>query len=196
MTAPRFVSTTDPHLEQDLTADQKAIAAALSRVHTHRIGNSVRSIGIQWAVRLLQADAKARGPGAPERKRAILMITFNESRVWMPDEPLIQQLWSMDVALHAIAVPVDIHDLPMWTVKNPRIDNPQHIAKATGGDVGHGPQDIPDLVARIQSSYSLWYRAPAATHGEPRHISVELSDEAKKKSPGAEIRAREGYLAP
>ena len=191
-----IISTANPHLAQDLTADQKAIAAALNPIRLRGIGDSVRSLGIQWAVRLLQADAKARGEGAPERKRAILMITFNESHVWMPDDPLIQQLWSMDVALHAISVRVDIHDRPIWTVKDPRIDNPEHIAKATGGDVGHLPQDIPDLVARIESSYSLWYRAPAATHGELRHISVELSDEAKKKYPGAEIRAREGYIAP
>ncbi len=63
--------------------------------------------------------------------------------------------------------------------------------------MAHDPEkDLPDLVARIQSSYSLWYRAPAAKHGELRHVSVELSDEAKKRYPGAEIRAREGYVAP
>ncbi len=83
-----IVSTADPHLAQDLTTDQHAIAAARHPVPLRGLGGSVRSLGIQWdGAWLLQADAKARGPGAPERKRAILMITFTSCEGGCPMNP-------------------------------------------------------------------------------------------------------------
>ncbi len=130
-----IVSVGGPHLEQDLTADQKAIAAALDRLSLREIDVGSRSLGIQWAVRLLQADADARGEGAPERKRAILMITRVQSVVWAPDEPVIQQLWSMDAALHAIAVPVDYYRA---SVSNPRLE--QYAAYCQGHRRRCGPR--------------------------------------------------------
>lgn len=56
-------------------------------------------------------------------------------------------------------------------------------------------KSLPDVLAGIRSSYSLWYRAPEAVPGSKRRITVELSDTARMKHPGAEVRAREGYYA-
>ena len=102
------ISFAGPRVEQEFTSDQTAIAAALERA-AHGIPMIVaRSLPIQWAVWLLAAEAKKEGAdSAGERKRAILMVTKDDSRAWSPDEPVIRQLWSMDVALHVLIVSVD-----------------------------------------------------------------------------------------
>ncbi len=70
----------------------------------------------------------------------------------MPDEPLIQRLWSMDVALHAIVVRVDYYDPRRRMVLNQRLDNMEHIAKATGGDVAYDP---PEGSSRSRGSHPI-----------------------------------------
>lgn len=194
------LSFAGPRVEQEFTSDRAAIAAALKRA-AHSIPMIVvRSVPLQWAVWLLAADAKTpRAPNAGERKRAILMVTKDDSRPWSPDEPVIQQLWSVDAAVHVLVVPVDRRQ--NTGMLGPRIDNAEHIAKATGGDIvvdenGTLEKSLPDLLARIRSTYSLWYRIPESKSGQLRHITVELNDEAKKKYPDAQIKAREGYIAP
>ncbi len=193
------ISFAGPRVEQEFTSDQTAIAAALERAARSISTSTVRSLPLQWAVWLLAADAKtARANSAGERKRAILMVTKDDSRGWSPDEPVIQQLWSMDVALHVLIVPADRTRQQTF---GPRLDNAEHIAKATGGDIvvdekGTLEKTLPDLLRRIRSTYSMWYRVPESKSGELRHITVELNDEAKKKYPNAEIKAREGYIAP
>jgi len=70
-----------------------------------------------------------------------------------------------------------------------------HIATATGGGVVVLPtDDFPDFLARLRSSYSLWFHAHEAKPGTVRRITVELTEEAKKRHPGAEIQARKGYV--
>jgi Ca-activated chloride channel homolog len=193
------LSFAGPRVEQEFISDQTAVAAALERA-AHSVPMSmVRSLPLQWAAWLLAADAKtARANSVSERKRAILMVTKDDSRGWSPDELVIQQLWSMNVALHVLIVPAD---RTRQQIFGPRLDNSAHIAKATGGDVvvdekGTLEKSLPDLLARIRSTYSMWYRVPESKSGELRHITVELNDEAKKKYPNAEIKAREGYIAP
>jgi|KBSMisStandDraft_5_1062788.scaffolds.fasta_scaffold07942_6 VWFA-related protein len=195
------LSFTGPRVEQEFTSDRMAIAAALQRTSQGRpLMTFVRSLPLQWAAWLFAADAKTAGANsAGERKRAILMVTKDDSRAWSPDEPLIRQLWSMDVALHVVVVPVD--RFLINTLIGPRLDNAEHIARATGGDVvidekGSLETSVPDLLAGIRSTYSMWYRIPESKSGELRHITVELSDAAKKKYPNATIKAREGYIAP
>ncbi|MGH9647455.1 MAG: VWA domain-containing protein [Bryobacteraceae bacterium] len=190
---------TDPRLDQELTPDSKQIAAALERPRIAAFGGPRRFLAIQWALWLLQADMKSRPENTPERKRAILMLATNEVMSWYPDEPLIQGLWGTDIALNIIRIP-EPENRPVAISFGRsvfyRIDNVEHIAQATGGGVFTDPEKtFPNVLAEIQSSYSLWYRAPQAKPGDLRHITVELSDDAKKKYPGAAIRAREGYIA-
>ena len=193
------ISFGGPRVEQEFTSDQTAIAAALERAaHSPPLSLS-RALPLQWAAWLFAADVKTQSAaGAVERKRAILMVTKDDSRNWSPDEPVIQQLWSMDVALHVLVVPADRTRDQVFA---PRLDNMEHIARATGGDIvvdekGTLGKSLPDLLARIRSTYSMWYHVPESKSGELHHITVELNEEAKKKYPNAEIKAREGYIAP
>lgn len=190
---------TDPRLDQELTPDSQRIAAALERPRIAAFGGPRRFLAIQWALWLFQADLKSRAENSSERKRAILMLTTDEVMSWYPDEPLIQELWGTDIALNIIRIPEPEHRpvaISFGRSVFHRIDNVEHIAQATGGGVFTDPEkNFPNVLAETQSSYSLWYRAPAAKAGELRHITVELSEDAKKKYPGAGIRAREGYIA-
>lgn len=188
----------DPRLDQELTADPKEVAAALEKRRIAAYGGPRRTLAIQWAVWLFNADLKSRAENGGERKRAVLMLATDEVIFnWTPDEPTIQELWGTDVALNVIRIPQP--ENRRNTFGGPtfyRVDNPEHIAKATGGGVFDDPEkNFPKVLAGIQSSYSLWYRAPQAKPGDLRHITVELSEDAKQKYPGAEIRAREGYIA-
>jgi hypothetical protein len=78
---------------------------------------------------------------------------------------------------------------------NYRLFNMAHIAAETGGSTVFMPtDDFPDLLTRVGSSYSLWFRPPDAKPGTVRRITVELTEEAKQRHPGAEIQARKGYI--
>lgn len=194
-----------PQLELPLTSDATKIVDAMNRVTADLTpGGGIKPfLAIWWAIWLLQADARAEGTAGEEvsrRKRAILMLSrasyldLND-----PDDPLIRQLWEMDVSLHAMLFgKYETHpvDLPAANDVFYRIANVRHIAKATGGEaVPDTAKNLPDLLAGIRSSYSLWYRAPQVEAGSLRHITVELSEAAKRKYPGAVVRAREGYFA-
>jgi Ca-activated chloride channel homolog len=193
------ISLDGPRMEQEFTSDQTAVAAALERAAHSPPLSMTRALSLWWAGWLFAADAETQSAAsAVERKRAILMVTNDASQNWSPDELVIQQLWSRNVGLHLLVV-------PPHTVLNPlnglRLDNLDHIARATGGDIvvdtkGTFEKSIPDLLARIRSTYSMWYHVPESKSGELHHITVELNDEAKKKYPNAEIKARQGYIAP
>jgi hypothetical protein len=73
-----------------------------------------------------------------------------------------------------------------------------HVAEETGGEwtkVGQADETFSNMIERIRTRYMLSYHAPSAQPGTFRHITVNLSPEAKKKYPAAEIRTRSGYYA-
>ncbi len=187
-------------VELPLTSDRDQIQATLKKLSGSSVGGTQNSVGIQWAIWMLEADAKTAGNVPNDRKRAILLVTHDFRIGWEPDDPIIEQLWNMDVALHLIQIrPKRLPPLVFGTLP-PRVSNPRHIAEATGGEaivskIDSLQQAIPGLFDRIQSSYSMYYRAPQAKPGEQRRITVDLSDAAKQKYPGATIVARQGYIA-
>ncbi len=193
----------DPHLEQELTSDSKKVEDVLRRIPSGPTAFSNRLTAIRWAAWLLMADAHA-SANLDERKRAILMVTGQNREIWGEvDDPVIQLLWNANIAFNSIVIPrTGIPGKFTGRVRGPRIDNINEIAYLTGGEIVTDSdkealqKSLPDLLAHIQSSYSLWFSHSAeAKSGELRHIKVELSDEAKKKYPDAKITAREGYIA-
>lgn len=189
----------DPQIEQPLTSDHDAIAGALRRIGT-RSGPTVsgaHSMAIEWALRLL---AQARAKGEDSLRRSVV-LTVSSRGAGFParfnDEPAIFRLWEEDTVLSAIIAsgPQVIHQPLEPDTYGYRLDNLGHIAAETGGSVVWAPtDDFPDLLARARSSYSLWFRPVEAKPGTVRKITVELTDQAKKRHPGAEIQARKGYV--
>jgi VWFA-related protein len=200
----------DPHLDLPLSSDKDRIGEILQQPDPpYPPGAGTLSwLAVQWGLWLLDADAKKSDQGGGARKRAILMLarddgmSYDGNSAGYPDDLLIDPLWNLDAAFHAMLFgKVDRGhrigaDLPVARAPFYRIENMFHIAQATGGEVASGGEKgLPALLDRIRSTYSLWYRAPDALPGSLRHISVELSPEAKAKYRDATVQAREGYLA-
>jgi hypothetical protein len=54
-----------------------------------------------------------------------------------------------------------------------------------------------DTLARIRERYALYFYLPEGVRpGDVRSVGVELSDVARQRYPGAEVRYRRSYLAP
>jgi hypothetical protein len=76
--------------------------------------------------------------------------------------------------------------------------NVMHLAEDTGGEwvkAERADQSFNEMIERIRSRYLLAYHEPASTPGLFRHLSVALTEAAKKRYPLAELRARSGYYA-
>ena len=72
------------------------------------------------------------------------------------------------------------------------------IAEETGGEavkVERAGTAFREMIERLRTRYSLHYRAPEAEAGTFRRIRVALSEQARKRLPKAEVRARAGYNA-
>ena len=114
------------------------------------------------------------------------------------DEPTIFRLWEENTVLSAVLTLPGTGHLITSTEPDAlfyRMENMAHIAAETGGSVVYVPtDDFPDLLARVRSGYSLWFRPVEAKPGTVRRITVQLTEEAKKRHPGAEIQARKGYV--
>ena len=71
------------------------------------------------------------------------------------------------------------------------------LAEETGGEAVKADQpdvSFREIIERIRTRYSLAYHVPAyAIAGSLRHITVSLSDDARRRYPQAQIRARRGY---
>ena len=70
------------------------------------------------------------------------------------------------------------------------------IAQKTGGAALHSDEPgaaLSQMMHRIRSRYSLYYRMPDGTPGSFRTIRVELASGAVARFPGAHVSARRGY---
>jgi VWFA-related protein len=148
-------------------------------------------------------DAARHFLGQPRtnRRRAVLMITDNlgSSR----DERALPTFWEADAVLNGLIVPGmavrrRVLFLPVWLPPS-GIAGISDIAEKTGGDawkVGDPGSAFRQMIQRLRVRYSLHYEMPQAKPGERRTIEVELSPDAKRRYPGAGIRARSGYVVP
>ncbi len=171
-----------------------------------QIGNAVEDhdVGAGTAINVSVAAAaeymqkKAR----PEGRRAILILTDNLSiSNHFPDENVIRSLYGADTVLNAIVVGRAIRPGPAkaGVYQNPDFTPADvfKLAEQTGGEAVKADQpevSFREIIERIRTRYSLAYHVPEyAIAGSLRHISVTLSDDARKRYPLAEIRARRGY---
>jgi len=150
------------------------------------------------AAHYMQAHA---GPGG---RRAILILTDNLSMSYqLTDGQVIRELNKADTVFNAIVTGRAIRpDLPgpRALSTNPDLTpaNVFHLAEETGGEwvkAGEANATFTEMIDRIRSRYMLAYHEPEATPGAFRRITVNLSPEARKKYPSAELHTRTGYYA-
>jgi VWFA-related protein len=136
-------------------------------------------------------------------RRAILIVTDNLSLNYkVTDEDVIRELYAADAVLNAILIGKQKRPDPPrpGAYVNPDFTPSDvfKLAERTGGEAVESRkagESFQQMIERIRARYSLQYPAPAASPGGFRRIRVELSPEARRRHPGAVVRARAGYYA-
>ena len=148
------------------------------------------------AARYMQKHAGVEG------RRAILILTDNLSTSYrLTDGQVIRELNQADTVFNAIVTGHAIRPDPerAGADKNPDYTaaNVFHVAEETGGEwvkAGEAGQTFNEMIRRIRTRYMLAYHEPPGQPGF-RRVQVTLTEDAMKRYPAAEIRARSGYYA-
>jgi VWFA-related protein len=141
-----------------------------------------------------------------ERRRAVLIVTDNHGQPSAHVNRVVRELWEADALLCGLEVRfsgetalLGIHAVLSPTSIFMNMENMTPAVEKTGGDLikGHEPgADFEEMIRRLRLRYMLLYALPAGTPGEERKIKVELSGDARKQNPKAQVRARVGYYLP
>ena len=186
-------------VHQDFSDNLAETARQISQaVHDHDVGTTTQiNAAIVDAARYMQANA------GPDGRRAILILTDNLSMSYqLTDGQVIRELDKADTVFNAIVTGRAIRPNPPTPRMYPNPDftpaNVMHLAEETGGEWVKGEnagQSFNRMIERIRSRYMLAYHEPPATPGAYRHLSVNLTEAARRRYPQAELRARSGYYA-
>ncbi len=149
------------------------------------------------------AAAQLMGKRAPVGRRAIVLVTDNGSLNYQtPDEMVIQELYTANTVVNAIAVGKAERPKQMLASANPDFTwtDVFKLADASGGEAMKAErtdQSFPELMERVRTRYALSYVAPEAASKTFRRIRVDLSPEARKRlGEGIKVRVRSGYFVP
>jgi len=175
-----------------LTSDIESVEHSIRGILDHRFrGNTQIREGIYEAADYFIGSERS------QRRRAILVITDNIGGHKRSEAEVVTNLWEADAVLSGIVVPPrkprGARSFPFSEKMFAGIDG---IAQKTGGDALRSDDPgagLSQMMHRIRSRYSLYYRMPAGTPGSFRSIRVELASGAAARFPGARVSARRGY---
>jgi VWFA-related protein len=191
-----MVFARESRVTMDFTPDLEGVPAKLREaIREENLGN-----GTQINHALLQASRYFGEKGPPAGRRAVLIVTDNESvNYQLADETVIRELQNVNAVCNAIVVGKGRRPATASRFKNPdfSIADVFHISEQSGGDVMRSDkagEAFTEILDRIRLRYSLHYGAPeGAEAGSFREIRVELSPPAQAKYPLAKLRYRKGY---
>jgi VWFA-related protein len=199
-----YAKTAETHQDfsDNLAETARQIPLAISG---HDVGYTTNiNSAVLVAANLIERSADVMdGHSVDPGRRAILILTDNlgMNRL-LPDDVVIRELYRAETSLNAIVVGRAIRPAPPGpgAERNPESTpaDVYHLAEETGGDVIHSEsseQAFRTMIERIRFRYTLAYRAPQALPGAFRRIHVDLSPDARRRYPGAVLRARTGYYA-
>lgn len=149
------------------------------------------------AAHYMEANAGADG------RRAILILTDNLSMSYqLTDGQVIRELNKADTVFNAIVTGRAIRPRPLESGKysNPDFTPSDvfHLSEETGGEwvkADSASASFNEMIGHIRSRYNLAYHEPPSAPGAFRHIGVALTENARRKFPLAELKARTGYYA-
>jgi VWFA-related protein len=192
-----FAKTSELH--QDFSDNLAETARQIAKaVENHDVGNTTAiNSAVVDAARYMQEHA---GPGG---SRAILILTDNLSTSFqLTDGQVLRELNKADTVFNAIVTGHAIRPNPPTPSMYPNPDftpaNVMHLAEDTGGEwvkAERADQSFNEMIERIRSRYMLAYHEPSGTPGAFRHVTVALTETARKKYPLAELHARSGYYS-
>ncbi len=183
---------------EDLKAVEKTLTEDLLNI---RFGGGTL---IQSAVDNV-AESFLREPKSP-RRRAVLVFTDDIGTKTRREKNVVEHYWEADALLSELIIRSAFFQV-MRSIPTPGniIHNVMfngtitHIVDKTGGETlkANNPgADFQQMMQRIRRRYTLYYPMPAGKPGQRHEIKVDLTDDAKKRMPGARVRARHGYLLP
>ncbi len=133
-------------------------------------------------------------------RRAVLAVTDNVGIPGRSETSVIDTLREADALLSGLIVSNRLANLSLLGLLSPlgakRPGGIEGIVEKTGGDVIYSDDlttSFPEMIHRLRSRYSLYYRIPEQQAGPKRTVRVELSAEAKARFPGTHVRAPAGY---
>jgi len=151
---------------------------------------------------LLRVAAYFKDQPAFAGRRAVIVLTDNGGvHFRVPDEDVVRAFSEVNAVLNAI-VPSGARppNMPSGTGINPDFTPADifKLAAATGGEVlrsDKAGEQFKEMMERIRLRYSLGIKSAPGAAGTFRSLQVALSDEARRRNPKAEVRARAGYFA-
>jgi len=193
--------TTKSTLVEPFTTDKQAVEEAINQ---HVLGRARGGTHILRAVN----DAAVYFLKFPrsDRRRAVLIVSDNHGQPSGHTNTVVRTLWEADALLSGLELRSAGESVLLgvrWALSPQtawmQMENMTAVAEKTGGEVlkGHDPgPDFEEMIRRMRLRYMLMYALPQGKPGEERKIKVELSDDAHKKNPQAQVRARYGYYYP
>lgn len=140
-------------------------------------------------------DAAGQFPSPAEwgRRRAILMLTDDNGQESMSEKRVLERLWSLDIVLCGLIVRTsDSRSGP-----HPHRESMMLVGFRSGGETvrSNDPgRTFREMVRRIRKRYSLYYAMPPVAPGVAREVTVDLTEEARRRHPEALVLARKGYV--
>lgn len=182
------------HLILELTSDRNAAARQLRDAGMDQEDGAGTAINAA----LLEAAQYLRQAGSPQARHAILILTDNGSLSYrIPDDDVLRALSGANAVLNAI-VPPSAKAPKETSGGNPDFTphNVFKLAALSGGETlkaDKAAERFREMLERIRSRYALGYKAPQASPDTFRRVRVDLSAEARRHFPKAQVLARAGY---
>ncbi|MEO8050276.1 MAG: hypothetical protein ABI833_07650, partial [Acidobacteriota bacterium] len=186
------------------TTDLESVEYSIQGILDHRFRGST-----QIREGIYEAADYFIGSERSPRRRAIVVITDNLGGHKRSEAAAVTNLWEADAVLSGIVTPRHIPrglprprgfpDDPIDPIAERLLERSSAgidgIAQKTGGDALHSDAPgaaLAEMMHRIRSRYSLYYRMPEGSPGSLRSIRVELSSKSKG-FPSGQVQARRGY---
>lgn len=143
---------------------------------------------------LFEAARFMREAARPEARRAVVILTDDQTEMARKDSLVLRGLWQADAILCALVVDSKF--------RNSRTESAdvEKLAKKTGGESVRSEDaagQLTNTLERIRQRYTLGFHVPpGVSPGSSRQIAVDLAPQARERYPKAQIHARRGYVVP
>ena len=136
-------------------------------------------------------------------RKAIIAVTDNGGVNYkVPNDAVMRELFVANTIFNAIAVGKAERSRAARSGGNPdfTLTDVFTLAEQSGGEAlkaDRADQTFVEMIERVRTRYALAYPLPAdAVSGAFRRVTVDLTPEAQRRYPKAQIRVRDGYTAP
>jgi Ca-activated chloride channel family protein len=189
-----FAFDSDVDRLENLTPDRQRIAQRIARI---RAGGGTNITGALYEATLYLRSA------APERRRALILISDNQATVrGVPQDRVIQTALEADTVIYSIRTPGESGPFFMRTLAM-GAGSVRKMTEETGGEildvesVGSLRAAMAAVISRLKTRYTLGYHSSnKARDGAFRRIEVRLADRFGQAGTAYSVYARKGYYAP